>query len=163
MFYRRHERAVVAFLGRRSGEPQLTVDLTAETFARAYVARDQFDATRGAARGWLLGIARHVLAGSLEKGRVENEAREHLGMQTVRVSDRTLSSVEQAVIESGEMVVQGWLEPLPDSEREAVRRHGLEDTSYTQLAAELSCSEAVVRQRVSRGLSRLRRTAMEER
>jgi hypothetical protein len=50
VFYRRHEAAVVAFLGRLSGDAQLTVDLTAETFARAYRARAQFDPARGGAR-----------------------------------------------------------------------------------------------------------------
>ncbi len=162
VFYRRHERVVVAFLGRLSGDPQLTVDLTAETFARAYRARAQFDPERGNARSWLLGIARHVLAASRQQGRVESEAREQLGMQTLRVSQETVSSVERAVIESGETVVQEWLGDLPESERDAVRRRVLDEASYEQIAAELACSQAVIRQRVSRGLCRLRRTAMEE-
>lgn len=162
VFYRRHERVVVAFLGRLSRDPELTVDLTAETFARAYRARAKFDPERGSARGWLLGIARHVLAASREEGRVETEAREQLKMQTLRISTETLSSVERAVIEDGEMVVEEWLNALPDSERDAVRRRVLEDASYEQIATELACSQAVVRQRVSRGLSRLRRTVMEE-
>jgi RNA polymerase sigma factor (sigma-70 family) len=163
VFYRRHESAVVAFLGRLSGDAQLTVDLTAETFARAYGAREQFDPARGEARAWLLGIARNVLAASLERGRVESQARERLGMETLRVSEQTISGVEMIVIESGEAVVREWLDGLPASERDAVRRRVLDDASYAQIAAELSCSQAVVRQRVSRGLSRLRRTAMEER
>jgi len=162
VFYRRHERVVVAFLGRLSRDAELTVDLTAETFARAYRARAQFDPGRGSARGWLLGIARHVLAASRERGRVETEAREQLRMQTLRISTETLSAVEQAVVEDGDAVVEEWLSGLPESERDAVRRRVLEDASYEQIAAELDCSQAVVRQRVSRGLSRLRRTAMEE-
>lgn len=162
VFYRRHERVLVAFLGRLSRDPELTVDLTAETFARAYRARAQFDPKRGSARGWLLGIARHVLAASREQGRVETAAREQLRMQTLRISPETLSSVERAVIEDGEMVVAEWLSDIPESERDAVRRHVIEEASYEQIAAELACSQAVVRQRVSRGLSRLRRTAMEE-
>jgi RNA polymerase sigma factor (sigma-70 family) len=162
VFYGRHERVVVAFLGRLSGDAELTVDLTAETFARAFRGRAQFDPHRGSARGWLLGIARNVLAASREQGRVEDKAREQLKMQALRVSEQTLSSVEQAVIESGELVVQEWLDELPESEREAVRRRILDEESYEQMAGELDCSQAVVRQRVSRGLSRLRRTAMEE-
>jgi RNA polymerase sigma factor (sigma-70 family) len=162
-FYRRHESAVVAFLGRLSGDAQLTVDLTAETFARAYRARAQFDPDRGSARAWLLGIARNVLAASLERGRVESEARALLGMETLRVSEHTIASVERTVLESGDAVVREWLAELPHGEREAVRKRILDDASYAQIAAEMSCSQAVVRQRVSRGLSRLRRTAMEER
>jgi RNA polymerase sigma-70 factor, ECF subfamily len=163
VFYRRHESTVVAFLARHSRDAQLTIDLTAETFARAYGAREQFDPARGEARAWLIGIARNVLAASLERGRVESEAREQLGMETLRVSAQTLSSVELAVIEGGEAVARELLKELPASEREAIRRRVLDDASYAQIAAELSCSQAVVRQRVSRGLSRLRRTATEER
>ncbi len=162
VFYRRHERVVVAFLGRLSRDPELTVDLTAETFARVYRARSQFDPERGTARSWILGIARHVLAASRQQGRVESEAREHLRMQALRVSEQTISSVERAVFENGELVVQEWLVGLPDGERDAVRRRVLEEASYEQIAAEIACSQAVIRQRVSRGLSRLRRTAMEE-
>ena len=163
VFYRRHESAVVAFLGRLSGDAQLTVDLTAETFARAYRARAQFDPARGGARAWLLGIARNVLAASLERGHAESQARERLGMEALRVSEQTIASVERTVVESGDAVVLEWLHGLPQSERDAVRRRILDDASYAQIAAELSCSQAVVRQRVSRGLSRLRRAATEER
>jgi DNA-directed RNA polymerase specialized sigma24 family protein len=38
-----------------------------------------------------------------------------------------------------------------------VRERVLKDRSYRDIAGELECSEAVVRQRVSRGLSLLRR------
>ncbi len=162
-FYRRHERAVVAFLGRFCGNAELTIDMTAETFARAYAARAKFDPRRGTARGWLLGIARHVLAASLERGRVETDAREQLRMRAIQISDHTARSVERAVLESGDAVVEHWLSEMPESEREAIRLRVLDESSYTKIASELGCSEAVVRQRVSRGLSRLRRTAMEER
>ena len=163
VFYRRHERAVVAFLGRSCGNAELAIDMTAETFARAYAARTQFDPRRGTARGWLLGIARHVLAASLERGRVESEARELLRMQAIHVSEHTVRSVERAVLESGDVVVEQWLTSLPEREREAIRLRVLDESSYARIADELGCSEAVVRQQVSRGLSRLRRTATEER
>jgi|NGEPerStandDraft_6_1074524.scaffolds.fasta_scaffold183319_1 hypothetical protein len=108
--------------GRLLRDPELTVDLTAETFARAYRARAKFDPERGSARGWLLGIARHVRAASRGRGRVETEAREQLRMHALRISTETLSSVEQAVIEDGETVVEDWLSGLPESERDAPAR-----------------------------------------
>jgi DNA-directed RNA polymerase specialized sigma24 family protein len=42
-------------------------------------------------------------------------------------------------------------------ERTAVEARVLEERDYSDIARDLSCSEAVVRQRVSRGLARLRR------
>jgi RNA polymerase sigma-70 factor (ECF subfamily) len=41
-------------------------------------------------------------------------------------------------------------------EREAVRWHVVDEVGYDQLAAQLNCSEMVIRKRVSRGLGRLR-------
>ena len=94
---------------------------------------------------------------------MESEARELLRMQAIHVSEHTVRSVERAVLESGDVVVEQWLTSLPEREREAIRLRVLDESSYARIADELGCSEAVVRQRVSRGLSRLRRTATEER
>ncbi|MGN6170835.1 MAG: RNA polymerase sigma factor, partial [Solirubrobacteraceae bacterium] len=49
------------------------------------------------------------------------------------------------------------VEALPDGERVAVKARIVDERGYSEIAAELRCSELVVRQRVSRGLGRLRR------
>jgi len=51
---------------------------------------------------------------------------------------------------------EGVLEALPDEQRDAVRAHVIHERSYSEIASELQCSEALVRQRVSRGLRALR-------
>jgi RNA polymerase sigma-70 factor (ECF subfamily) len=48
------------------------------------------------------------------------------------------------------------LEVLPDEQREAIEAHHLDDRGYPEIAADLRCSESVVRKRVSRGLAALR-------
>jgi RNA polymerase sigma-70 factor (ECF subfamily) len=48
------------------------------------------------------------------------------------------------------------LEALPSAERGAVRARIVDERSYGEIAAELRCSELVVRKRVSRGLARMR-------
>lgn len=50
-----------------------------------------------------------------------------------------------------------WLAELPAEQQEALRAHIVDDESYNDLAARLRTSPAVVRKRVSRGLSILRR------
>jgi RNA polymerase sigma factor (sigma-70 family) len=159
-FYRRHERAVVAFAGRLVRDAELTVDVAAETFARAYESRDALEADH--ARGWLLGIARHVVFAAWRAGRVESDARRRLGMERVAVGEETLRAVEQAVLESEQAVVETWLADLPAEQQEAIRRRVLEEGEYEDIARDLKCSPAVVRQRVSRGLGALRRAAMED-
>ncbi|MDO9353344.1 MAG: sigma factor, partial [Solirubrobacteraceae bacterium] len=80
-FYRAHEDVVLGYFLRRTGQAELAADLAAETFAQALASRAGFDPQRGPARAWLFGIARHVLARSLERGRVEDETRRRLGME----------------------------------------------------------------------------------
>src|SRR4051812_36639327 len=99
-FYRRHERAVVAFAGRLVRDPELTIDVAAETFARAYEARATYRGDGATARGWLLGIAKHVVHAAWRAGRVEDDARRRLGMEALTVAPETLRAVEDAVLES---------------------------------------------------------------
>ena len=47
------------------------------------------------------------------------------------------------------------LETLAPEQRDAINAHHLEDRGYAEIAAELRCSESVIRKRVSRGLSAL--------
>jgi RNA polymerase sigma factor (sigma-70 family) len=157
-FYRRHERAVVTFAGRMlGGDPELTVDVVAETFARAYASRATYRPEVGGARAWLLGIARHVVLDAWRRGRVESEVRAKLGMRALEPSEETLMSVERAVLESERAVVETWLADLPADQREAVRRRVLADEDYDAIARDLECSPAVIRQRVSRGIAALRK------
>ena len=156
-FYRRHERAVVTFAGRMVDDPEVTVDVVAETFARAYEARATYRPEVGGARAWLLGIARHVVLAAWRVGRVESETRRRLGMRALEPSEGTLRSVEEAVLESEGAVVEAWLADLPADQREAVRRRVLAEEDYDAIARDLECSPAVVRQRVSRGIAALRR------
>ena len=60
--YDRHATAVHAYHLRRSGDPHAAQDLTAETFAQAWLSRARFrDDADGSAAPWLFGIARNVL------------------------------------------------------------------------------------------------------
>lgn len=148
--YRRFERPVLGFFMRRVGRPDLAADLMAETFARALEGLGGYDAARGHIDQWLFGIARHVLAGSLRSGRVEARARLRLGLPALVLDDHAAEIIER--LSDCESV----LEELPEEQREAVRARVLDERSYSEIASELECSEALVRQRVSRGLRNLR-------
>lgn len=55
------------------------------------------------------------------------------------------------------MDVDELLKTLPLDQRNAIVEYVIDEQSYPELAAGLRCSEAVVRQRVSRGLRTLRK------
>jgi RNA polymerase sigma factor (sigma-70 family) len=154
-FYDRHERALATFAGSMLRDPHVTVDVVAETFARAYEGRHGYRDVPGGGRAWLLGIARHVILAYWRQSKVERAACERLNLVSVP-DESTIRQVEQAVLESEAAVVASWLSDLPPEQLEAVRRRVLRDEDYETIATDLSCSEPVVRQRVSRGLAALR-------
>lgn len=157
--YRRHETIVAGYLARRCRDPELAADLTAETFAAAIAGAGGFRDEGQSALGWLLGIARNVLHRTWERGATERRARERLGVERVAVSDATLERVEALLDENDphNPLLQA-LDALPEAQRDAVRAHVLDEEPYADLAARWGVSEATVRQRVSRGLGRLRTT-----
>lgn len=156
MFYDRFEREVLAFFYRATRRADIAADLTAEVFAAALESVRSFNPHLGSARGWLFGIARHELADLWDRGRVEDRARRRLGMEPLAVTDAMLERIEQLGSERSVSAVQ-LLADLPDNQRLAVMGRVLEERDYPELAAELCCSEGVVRQRVSRGLRMLRK------
>ena len=93
-FYDRFEPSVLAFFWRATRRPDLAADLAAETFAEALASAARFDPRRGSARAWLFGIARHRLADTWERGRVEDRARRRLGLEPLALSDEALERIE---------------------------------------------------------------------
>jgi RNA polymerase sigma factor (sigma-70 family) len=151
-FYDRHLGAVTAFVGSWVGEPDVVFDLVAETFARALGRRLQYDPSKGPAVAWLLGIARNLIVDSARRGQVESESRARLGMRRVELDDEQL----EVIADRADVRLRDALASLEAFQREAVIRHVVLEESYRTIAADLRCSEQVVRKRVSRGLARLR-------
>jgi RNA polymerase sigma-70 factor (ECF subfamily) len=158
-FYRRHVTDITAYLRRRVATPELAFDLTAETFAAAAAGLDGFRSERGSARGWLFGIAANELRQAWRRGQVEARARRRLAMEPIVLDDEALARVDELADAAD---LERALAALPAAEREAIEAHVIDERGYAELADELRCSEAVVRQRVSRGLRRLR-SVLEER
>jgi RNA polymerase sigma factor (sigma-70 family) len=60
----------------------------------------------------------------------------------------------QADVDDSDVIAA--VDGLPPNERDAVRARVLNERAYSEIAIQLDCSESVIRQRVSRGLARLR-------
>jgi RNA polymerase sigma-70 factor (ECF subfamily) len=154
-FYRRHLALVVGWCVRRTGDPELAADLTAEVFAAVLVSAARYSPTHDSAAGWLLGIARNVLGHSLRRGQVDARARERLGATSLNVEDDDLV-IALEIADGHDGAAGHLLAELPVDERSAVQARVIEEREYGEIARSLGCSEMVVRKRVSRGLARLR-------
>lgn len=158
VFYTRYEPAVLAYMRRRVRDAELAADLTAETFAAALGSAARFQAVppaEAAGVAWLFAIARNVLVTSSRRKRVADEARRVLGVTAPLVlHDHTLERVDElASLPAG---LTRALALLVDDQRDAVIARIVDEVDYEQIARDMACSELVARQRVSRGLARLR-------
>jgi RNA polymerase sigma factor (sigma-70 family) len=163
VFYRRHVRPVLAYLLSRTRNAELAADLCAETFATALEQADRYDPARGPARAWLLMMASSRLVDAVRRGQVEDRARRRLGMPARALTDRDIERIEELVDLERGVDYDALVADLPPDQREAVLARVVHEREYRDIAAELKVSDAVVRQRVSRGLSLIRTRLEEER
>ena len=157
--YRRHVSTVQGWFRRRL--EWAASDLTAETFAQAWLSRRSFrDEGEGSALPWLLGIARNVARESARRNEVETRARRRLGLPTDLASEEGYAAVEELL--SPSVALAQALESLPEHEREALELRVVEELPYSDVAARLGVRPAAARLRVSRALRRLSAQPLEE-
>jgi len=150
--YVRHVGAVHAWFTRRLD--WAASDLTAETFARAWLSRSRFrDERDGTAVPWLLGIAANVLADTVRRDRIEARARERLGLPLDLAGEDGYTEAEDRL--SPRQALARALELLPAHERETLELRVVDELSYEQVAKRLDIRPAAARLRVSRALRRL--------
>jgi RNA polymerase sigma factor (sigma-70 family) len=149
--YGRHADAVHEWFARRVA--WAAADLTAETFARAWLSRRRFrDDREGSALPWLLGIGRNVLRESARHDRVETAARERLGLP-LALADDDYAAVDERL--SPRPSLRTALASLPAHERRALELRVVDELSYDDVARSLRIRPAAARLRVSRALRRL--------
>jgi RNA polymerase sigma-70 factor (ECF subfamily) len=157
--YVRHVEAVYRWFRRRLD--WAASDLTAETFARAWLGRGRFrDERDGSAVPWLLGIAANVLADTVRRNRIETQARERLGLPLDLASEDGYTAVEERL--SPRAALTRGVDSLPAHERDALELRVVDELPYAQVAKRLAIRPAAARLRVSRALRRLALSVPEE-
>ena len=126
--YRRADPVAYVFNVR---DPETTLGQVSESAIREIIGRSELDFV-------------------LEQGRQEISAR------TKELVQRTLDVYKTGIVVTT-VNLQGVNVPeqVQNAQRDAIKARHLEDRDYAEIAAELRCSESVVRKRVSRGLAAL--------
>jgi RNA polymerase sigma factor (sigma-70 family) len=151
--YDRYARRIHGYHVRRTRDPHAAHDLTAETFAQAWLARRRFrDHAGGSAGPWLFGIARNLLAQSVRRRRIELQACERIGLLDRLDEPRATTEPDEVWLDG----LDEALAELPAGERDAVELRVIGGLPYDAVAADLATSEGAARVRVARGLGRLR-------
>lgn len=151
--YQRFSARIFDFHVRRCRDEHAALDLTAETFAQAWLSRRSFrDLAGGSAGPWLFGIARHVLSRSVREQRLERAACQRLGV--LERLDQPASSAQPDAT---------WLEgldeffyELPSEYRDAISMRVVDDHEYAEIAERTGVTSGLARVRVHRGLAALR-------
>jgi RNA polymerase sigma factor (sigma-70 family) len=155
VFYRRHAQAILTYLRRRTGDMEGAADLTADVFAAAFESRRRFQPRGEPARAWLFGIANNLLAMDRRTRARAAAARRRLGVERIAFLDEELERVEAAMAREIAGDARALVADLPADQREAVLARVVDERDYRDIASQQGCSEAVIRQRVSRGLARI--------
>ncbi|HWW89169.1 MAG TPA: sigma-70 family RNA polymerase sigma factor [Solirubrobacteraceae bacterium] len=155
--YRRESEGVLVFFARRTLDAEAALDLTAETFASAYLGWGRLRGpSREERQAWLYTIARRRLSRYLRRGRVERRAMRRLGIQTPVAHEDDLALIEErAGLANMRAALTGELVRLSFEQRRALELRIVQERPYAEVARDLGISELAARARVSRGLRAL--------
>jgi RNA polymerase sigma factor (sigma-70 family) len=157
LLYRSHVDAVAAFFARRSHNPHLVADLTADTFLEAIKSFGTAPPLRGSERPWLFAIARHVYAKHcVRTTRRWDAARRDAGRQILgEDAIEQLTARIDAELPGRDLLAA--LAALSELDREAVELVDLAGLSPKEAAAALGVSSNTLRVRLFRARAKLRK------
>lgn len=163
-FYVALSAKILDFFARRTWNWQVSLDLTAETFAKAFEKRGDFSGhSPEQAAGWLWAIARNELGAYWREQRVMSKAINRVGVDRPPLVEEEIHRVEErAAAAAVHEHLKTGLIALSLDQRQAVGMRLLQELDYEEIAGRLGVTPQVARARVSRGLRRLRRSLARE-
>lgn len=118
--YRANVEAVTAYFARRSADPHVVADLTADTFVAVITSFGSFDPRKGTARAWVFGIARRVYASYCEACSQQQHKMRRLAGRRDLDQDQVEELLDRIDAErAGRDLVSG-LAALPEQDRAVV-------------------------------------------
>jgi RNA polymerase sigma factor (sigma-70 family) len=150
----RHFDAVHRFVRRRVGAT-VAQDVAAETFLRAFEARDRFDVTRGDARPWLYGIAVNLLGHHYRSEERQLRAYARTGVDPGLVDEERADARLDAAAARRQLAAA--LADLQPGDRDALLLHAWAGLEYAEIAEALDIPVGTVRSRLNRARELVRR------
>lgn len=157
--YERHVARVFRMLRHETGQADVAMDLTAETFARALGGAKSFrpGGLDPSAAPWLFGIARNVLREYRRDRSAARHTCERLGIERWDYDTDALEGIDERLDACAlAPALNAALDALPEGQRCALQMRVIEERSYQDVAASLGCSPLGARLRVMRALRALK-------
>ena len=147
--YQHHYRAIAGAIYRRTGDPDLTEDLTSDVFLAAYRSIDTYRCTHIPVRVWLLRIATN---------RVNRWARRRTGLRAIlgRLARSTPTHAPRPA-QADHAEARSALLALPADYQTVLSLHHLEGMSLEVVSLVLACPVSTAKSRLTRARAALRR------
>ena len=157
--YRANVEAVTAYFARRSADPHVVADLTADTFVAVITSFESFDPRKGTARAWVFGIARRVYASYCEAYSLQEHKLRRLAGRRDLDPDQVEELLDRIDAQrAGRDLVTG-LTALPERDRAVIELVDIAGFAPKEAAATLGLTPGAVRMRLMRTRAQLRRQA----
>lgn len=158
-FYRRYVDDVLHFVVRRTADPNLAADLTAEVFVVVIEAAHSYRGGDGGPRAWLYGIARNVIAGHIRRSSRQRHTEARVAGRRL-LDDDDIGQLEER-IDAAEDARRLYAEitALPDGERAVLELVALDGLQVTEAAAALGIRPVTARVRLHRARRSLQAAA----
>ena len=157
--YRANVDAVMAYFARRSRDPHVVADLTADTFVAVIASFGAFDPRKGTARAWMFGIARRVYASYCEAHSQQQHKLQRLAGRRDLDQDEVGELLDRIDAERAGRDLVATLASLPERDRAVIELVDLAGLRPKEAAAALGLPPGVVRMRLMRTRARLRKHA----
>jgi RNA polymerase sigma factor (sigma-70 family) len=154
--YRANVDAVMAYFARRSRDPHVVADLTADTFVAAITSFGAFDPRKGTARAWMFGIARRVYASYCEAHSQRQHQLQRLAGRRELEPDQVEELLDRIDAERAGRDLVTELARLPERDRAVIELVDIAGLRPKEAAAALGLTPGAVRMRLLRTRGRLR-------
>jgi RNA polymerase sigma factor (sigma-70 family) len=156
--YRANVDAVTAYFARRTVDPQVVADLTADTFVAVISGFASFDPRKGTARAWVFGIAGHVYAAHCAAYSQQQHRLERLGGRRELDQDQVDELLERIDAERAARGLLSELARLPERYRAVIDLVDIAGLQPREAAVALGLPPGTVRMRLMRARARLRKS-----
>lgn len=156
--YRANVDAVTAYFARRTSDPHLIADLTADTFVEVITGFGSFDPRKGTARAWVFGIAGHVYAAHCESFSRQQHRLERLAGRRDLDHDEVEELLERVDAERAGRELIAALAELPERDRAVIELVDIAGLASKEAAVALGLPPGTTRMRLMRARTRLRKT-----
>jgi len=155
-FYRSTVDDVIGFFARRVLDPHMVADLTADVYVAVLSSAHTYSPSKGSARAWLFGIARHVLSGHRRSSMADRDKQRRIEGRRLLDEEDVDRLVERIDAQTNSHRVYAALAALPEGERAIFELVALDGLVPAEAAAALGIRAATGRVRLHRARRTLR-------